>query len=229
MGQRVHCHPVFAVRFYRHQAQKVEFLRYFEKHARMMLVASLWRMYCPGRVAQRDGQLFSVHDLVLQPRRDSTRKLEFAELSAEPADQLRFEFCTVKPGRSLGFVSVDSPALHEQPLARVERGKFRMALSQCRCLVFNIEQLSDEFIEVYCHFDKKLRFLLAGKRGVAVLAERFKLLAQRWIGATQKINECRVQLQQAVAAIEVLQPHIKSKFQLWSAGKINTTIHAAAW
>src|SRR4051794_4435313 len=64
VGQRVDCDAFFAMRFYRHQAQKVELLRYFEKHARMMLLPSLWRMYCPGRVAQRDGQSFSVHGLV---------------------------------------------------------------------------------------------------------------------------------------------------------------------
>src|SRR3954470_24345900 len=141
-----------------------------------MLLFSLWRMDGPGRIAQCDSQFFSIRDFILQPCGDLTSKLEFAELGAEPGEQLGFEPGTIKPGCSVRFIGINRPALHEQSLARVERRKCEMPLSERRHFRLDVEQFSDEGIQVNRDFDQKLRFLLARKRDMILLAEQFKLL-----------------------------------------------------
>src|SRR3954468_6210835 len=141
-----------------------------------MLLFSLWRMDGPGRIAQCDRQFFSIRDFILQPCGDLTPKLQFAELSAEPGEQLGFEPGTVKPGCRVRFVSIDGLALNEQSLARVERGKFGMALSESRHLGFDVEQFSDEGVQVNRNFDQELGFLLACKRDMVLQSQQVKLL-----------------------------------------------------
>ncbi len=177
MGERVHGNAVLVVRFDRHQALKIELLRQLEQYARMMLVLSLPGMHRPGRIAQRCIDFVRVGTFLLQPGRYVTRKRQFAEIRIEPCSELGFEPGSVEPGSGLRLVGVDGLALHEQPLAGIQRSKFEMTRRQCVDFVFDAEQARDEIVEMTGYRDQEFRFLLQRQRWVTS-AQGFQTFTQ---------------------------------------------------
>jgi len=145
-------------------------------------------MHGPGRITQCGIELVHVGRFVFLPDSDVTGKRQFAEVAVEPRNELRFESGAVEPGSGLCLVGIDGLALHEQPLAGIQRREFEMTRRQRVNFVLDAEQTCDEIVQMAGHRDQEGRFLLRRQRGLSA-AQRFQALAQRRIRPAQKIEE----------------------------------------
>ena len=128
--------------------------------------------------------------------------VELGERRAEPFRQPALGLCGIQRRDRLGLDLVQGPALHEQALHRIQRRERVVPALRCAQLGFDAEELADEGIEIRRQLDQQLGF--GFWRGRARAQPRgAEPIAQRRIVIPEKLEECRIHAQQAVALIEI--------------------------
>ena len=120
------------------------------------------------------------------------------------AAKIPFEAEAVKAGGLLRLVLVHGLALHEQALHFVQGLEPAVARLECAHLILDAEQPCDVRLQKRREIEKQLRFRLGGKRGRGH-ARGEKAVVQHGIFRLQRGEEFPVELEQALAAVELVE------------------------
>ena len=104
----------------------------------------------------------------------------------------------------IGLDRARDVALHEQPLAVVERRELRIAAAQAGDVARDAEQFADEILERSRHLDQQVGLIL-GRQRLRRGARRHQTGVHVGIRRLQPGGECRVEAAEALAVIEVVE------------------------
>ena len=192
------------------QAHGIDAPRLPEQHAVAVAHASLRVVERPGRVARRRLQLLARIRLVPEPAQHRLGEGLLLDRNRHMRPERRLDRRAVERGRLRRLHRPRGAALHEQPLAAIDRGERGVALRERLRLRLDGEQPGEAGFQLRRQRQHqrrfRLRFQRAGRR-----AGGLQLRAQRLIEALQ---EQRVEPDQPVAAIEVLEAETVGKGEL---------------
>jgi hypothetical protein len=159
---------------------------------------------CPGAVARREFE--PLGQAVGLPGRQGAREGQFLERRAQPALQARQRLVGVERAeRGLVGVGQQRLALDELPLRADERGQPVVVGAQRREFVGDAEQRADEGVEVGRQGEQEIGLGPVGQR-LRIATGVGELLLKRRTGGCERLAKGRVDAQQAVAPVQVLEP-----------------------
>ena len=190
----------------------IELGRELEQHTGAVALAAGLGVHRPCGVTQGEVDGLLVGRLVRQPGFHLFGESEFAEGTAEALAEFGFQCNAVEGRRGVGFVFGHRLALHELALDAIERGKFLVTSGERTQLAGDSEQLREEAVQVRPEIDdqRRLVFLRQHLRGEAAGREP---LGERRIGVGKIGAKSGVELQQALAPVEVGKGKAVGKFQ----------------
>ena len=213
--QREHRDAFDDLGFYRNQIVRIGLARQLEQHAARVPAPAFERVRCPGGIAGGDIEGGGVVGLGLHPGVDPLGKTQLRELPAEQLLELAAQCMRVEAGGLIGTEFLGGAALHEQPLHAIERRQCPVARLQRAHLAANSEQRGDETFELGRERDDEIRYRLARElfgRG----ARGHQPVMQIRITGLEHVDEAAVKPQQAVAAVEVLEPQAETEEKRFS-------------
>ncbi len=196
--------------FDRNQMLEVELVRHFEERSVMVTALALGMVQRPGGILGERGDL-GRRRLDLELRTDQLAhtqcESQFPRFQAgglERQTDIRRDCGAIERRRRFGLDGACDVALHEEPLAVVERRQRGVACAQRRRLGRDTEQRPDEVLERPRQLDQQVGFVLC-REPVGRGAGRQQAPIGVGIGVLQPGHEDGVQSRQSLAIVEVVE------------------------
>ncbi len=144
------------------------------------------------------------------PMRSRTASAKASSHSSNPARQVDSQFdvggdaCAVERRRGIGLDGARDVALHEEPLAVVERCQAAVTAAQICNLFADAEQGADEILEWPRQLDQQIRFVF-GCQPFRRSACRHQARMDIDVGFAQPGDERGVETAQSLAIVEVIE------------------------
>ena len=200
------------------QPQGIDAGGLLEQHAARVPRPALGMVERPGRIARRRLQRPARVRLVGEPAEHGRGECLLLHRHRHMGPQRRLDGLSVKVRRLGRLDRPGGAALHEQPLAAIDRRQRGVAPGQRRRFRLDPEQAGEKPFQPGRQSQHQLRFRLRLQR-VRRRAGGFEFRPERCVEALQ---EQRVEPEQPVAAIQILKEETVSKGQFGHGGRITS-------